>query len=580
MFQGWRDVLRILLAGFTHDVTTTDAAAWAKRDCNSAIRQALANSYGSMFENSCAASAGDGQGGNCTRIRHIFRRDDFSGTTDTVVALLNLPSIVSPETTVTQCTGVIPNVVCSSVLQHTGANPFCNAVRPGFVLPQSTTVQPPTCMTGSEATWDPTQKNPGLYCTVGGSQTCITAGATCNTTGVCTACPRENAVYRATMQDNDPIRRPCVGSGTGAAGTVAEDICSHSADVGLVLTMNDVPEKAPRTNTDRYNAHQCSVGHFVSVTAPEVYDGITQARQICARGLLCPNGDCCNNLGGCVAPADTTNNAQCMASKLTTPALATCNAPVPVINPKQPSLNDGRSYNQHLYAQVGNAGAYQTNGFTTPLPMTGAYHRIQAVHTLVASGAAAITCQLADMTNQIGCLVTASPCSIGYAGRQTLTTNPNAAPIKINKQSPDVLCIQNALVYPFSRKLYLNTLTGFGNVSGQELALAGCETDLAQPSLGTPANVVTTAIAGSGFVQIGPFVNAGKPFCEDFNELALCGAGSNNDACAATLTNLDNFPVFETVCGDGAVDAYEDCDNGTLNGPPPAACSKDCRNNF
>jgi hypothetical protein len=431
-------------------------------------------------------------------------------------------------------------------------------------------------MVGSDATWDPTQKNPGLYCTVGGTQTCTTAGATCNTTGVCTACPRENAVYRSTMQDNDPIRRPCVGSGTGMPGTVAEDICSHSADVGLVLTMNDVPVNSPLTNADRYNAHQCSVGHFVSVTAPDVYDGITQAKQICTRGLLCPNGDCCNNLGGCVAPADTTKNAQCMASKLTTPALVTCSAPVPLINPKQPSLNDGRSYNQHLYTQVGTAGGYPS----TP-PMTGAYYRIHAVHTLIASDAGApVTCQQADMNDQIGCLVTASPCSIGYTGFPTLTANQNAGTIKLNKQSAGVLCIQNHFAYPLARKLYLNTLTGFGNVTGQELALAGCETDLAQPSLGTSAGIVTTAVATSGFIQIGPFVNAGEPFCEDFNEVALCGAASNNDACVAVPTNLNNFPAFETVCGDGNVDAYEDCDNGTANGPPPAMCSTTCRNNF
>jgi hypothetical protein len=324
------------------------------------------------------------------------------------------------------------------------------------------------------------------------------------------------------------------------------------------------------------------VGHFSSVTAPDAYDAMTQAKQICTRGLLCPNGDVCNNFGGCVAPADANNNPQCTASKLTTNALVASTLPVPLINPKQPSLNDGRSYNQHLYVLVGNAGAYQTNGFSTALPTTGAYYRIQTDHTLIAASdaGAPITCQHADMTDQIGCLVTASPCSIGYAGRQALTTNANAAAIKIDKQSPVLLCIQGHFLYPLSRKLYLNTLVGFKNVTGQELALAGCETDLAQTSLGTPAGVVTTAIASSGFVQIGPFVNSGEPFCEDFNELALCGASSNHIACEDPITNLNNFPVFDTICGDGQVDSYEDCDNGTLNGPPPAQCSTTCRNNF
>jgi len=79
-FTGWRDVLRVLLAGFDHSdaALRTDAAAWNARDCNSPIRQAIANNYGALFENNCTAPAGDTLG-TCTQIRHIFRRDDFSG---------------------------------------------------------------------------------------------------------------------------------------------------------------------------------------------------------------------------------------------------------------------------------------------------------------------------------------------------------------------------------------------------------------------------------------------------------------------------------------------------------------------
>jgi hypothetical protein len=312
-----------------------------------------------------------------------------------------------------------------------------------------------------------------------------------------------------------------------------------------------------------------------------VYDAVTQAKQICTRGLLCPNGDVCNNLGGCIAPADASGNPQCLASKLTTNAVVISSQAVPLANPKAPGLNDGRSYNQHLYVETSTAaGGYQANGFSTPMPVTGAFYRIHTNHTLAPAvdGGAPVTCQLPDMTDQIGCLVSASPCSIGYAGRQALTSNLNAQPMKINKQTPALLCIQGNFLYPLSRKLYLDTLTGFANVTGQELALAGCETDLAQPGpLNTPAGIVTTAVAGAGFVQIGAFVNNGEPFCEDFNEVMLCGAASNNDACL--IPNSLNFPAYETVCGDGQVDAYEDCDNGTQNGPPPAACSTTCRFN-
>src|SRR5262249_45551515 len=44
-FNGWRDVLRVLLAGFDHNVVGTGAAQWAARNCNSLVRQAVANNY-------------------------------------------------------------------------------------------------------------------------------------------------------------------------------------------------------------------------------------------------------------------------------------------------------------------------------------------------------------------------------------------------------------------------------------------------------------------------------------------------------------------------------------------------------
>jgi hypothetical protein len=602
-FNGWRDVLRVLLAGFTHDIIGTGAPQWAARDCNSPIRQTLANSYGNFFENNCSATAGDATGGVCAQIRHIFRRDDFSGTTDTVVALLGLPSIVSPETTVT----TFPGGVQTSVLQHTGANPFCNAVRPAFVFPQSATNPAPTCLMGSDSTWDPTSANvgsgfcqprcgTGLVCVNGAcvapppacSPACtpgqICSNGTCVDRTACVppACCPETSVFRSTMQDNDPIRRTCFG-GANIPGAPSEDVCSHSGDLGLVLPMNDVPENGGTngtSNADRYNATPCSGGRVTSVAAPDVYDAVTQAKIICARGALCPSGDICTVTGACLAPTDPTANPQCLSNKASFAGLQTSTRKVPLINPVIPG-HDERSYNHHLYKAVGTAGAYQFNAFGTPFPVTGAYYRIHTNHSLAVPSDAgpAPTCQHPDMTDQIGCLVTASPCSLGYSGRQALTTNPNAAAIKINKQSPILLCIQAHFLYPLSRKLYLNTLAGFPAVTGQEQNLVGCETDLAQPTLGTPAGVMTSAIAAAGFIQIAPFVNQGEPFCEDFNEFRQCGASGNIDACSASTPNFDNFPVFTTICGDGLVDSYEDCDNGTLNGPPPATCSVTCRNN-
>jgi hypothetical protein len=571
-FTGWRDVLRVLLAGFDHTNNGTGAANWALRDCNSAVRLAVANTYGSFFENNCAAVGGETAGVPCTQIRHIFRRDDFSGTTDTIVGLLNLPSIVIPETAVTlNTTGT-----ATTITNHTGATPFCNAVRPSFVFP----VPQPTCPVGSDSTWDPT------VCT----QTAATPVAPCTATNVannvCTdptsGLTKERAVYRVTMQDNDPIRRLC---------NAREQVCHHgpagARSLGLVIPINDVPETGvlPQgsSNADRYNATACgSPNHFAPGPIPNIYDNITQGLKLALTGALCPNGDTAPT-GGCNVPstAAATPGPRCLAGVTNAPALTNSTVPVPRINPAGPGVAEGRQYNQHLY-NVGATGSavYQSNAYATPFAVTGAYYRIHSTATL--NPVTGRTCQQADMTDQIGCLVEASPCSLGYAGRSAanLAINPNTDAVKINSQSPEARCIQGdpaatppipGFKYPLSRKLYLNSLVGFAATNGQELQLAGCETDLAQPgaSPATPASLLTDHTKSSslflnGFIDIPVAVNGGEPYCEDFNENMLCtGFATNTNACSAAKSNFSAFPATNTVCGNGSQESYEDCDCGT-----------------
>ncbi|MEY4512210.1 MAG: hypothetical protein RLZZ450_4332, partial [Pseudomonadota bacterium] len=69
------DKLRILYFGRDHNNTT---------DCNSATRQALVNNWGNLFEGA--------QTGSCTQLSHAFRRDDLSGTTDTLRGVCGVPA--------------------------------------------------------------------------------------------------------------------------------------------------------------------------------------------------------------------------------------------------------------------------------------------------------------------------------------------------------------------------------------------------------------------------------------------------------------------------------------------------------
>jgi len=77
-FTDWRDVLRVLYAGMSTPADTN----LADRNCASAVRQALAANWSLLFQGTCPS-------GNCPAgIKHAFRRNEESGTTDVFVTLL------------------------------------------------------------------------------------------------------------------------------------------------------------------------------------------------------------------------------------------------------------------------------------------------------------------------------------------------------------------------------------------------------------------------------------------------------------------------------------------------------------
>lgn len=75
----WKDVLALLYAGKTH-------VAGAAADCASHVRRSLVDNWANLFEGGCS-------GGSCTQLKRAFRRADLSGTTDTFLSLLGLPSM-------------------------------------------------------------------------------------------------------------------------------------------------------------------------------------------------------------------------------------------------------------------------------------------------------------------------------------------------------------------------------------------------------------------------------------------------------------------------------------------------------
>jgi ABC-type phosphate transport system substrate-binding protein len=395
----WRDVLRVVYGGRHHDAAQTV-------DCDSGVRKALVNNWGNLFETGCA-------GGSCTQLKRAFRRSDLSGTTDTFVALLGLPSIP-------------PTRPASGTPPPGAANPFCNA-------------NPPTVNT--------------LY-----------AGD-------------------ADFRDADPIRRPC---------DATEQVCQSDGTLGLV-TVVLVPENAA-IQPFIYPTELCSAGRSRLLSPGP---GVTR----------CPNGK--NTLfGKCFQPTRESPGgvftANCVARQ--SPPIFT-------------QVGDGRAYN----LIVKNAtGVYQKDGSNRNV--TGAFYRL---HTTTAA-AGSTPCTSTNSTEQIGCLVQASPCSIGFAGREAAPPAQSVVRgLSVRGIAPTNTAIENLVTtpdpsddYPLARKLYLTTLNGFESTTLDtgEKQLALCMAN---------ASIINPIMTANGYLPI-----PGGVRCEDFNESTCAGAPANANACA------------------------------------------------
>jgi cysteine-rich repeat protein len=307
----------------------------------------------------------------------------------------------------------------------------------------------------------------------------------------------------------------------------------------------------------------------------------------------CPNGDALD-AGGCFIPIDSkANTSQCVASNSTVAQIKVR----PLGNP------DGRIYNIQMrdgtttepligYAQY----AIPSLGIT--LDMAGGYSRIHQVETIFAAPPTPTqACQLADMTDQIGCLMQADPCSIGYAGAgaKTFALRPNPAPgtppqvvdaLRVARVAPTTATVQalgTISEYQLARKLYLVSLPGFNNVtitSGDPQATD--ELKLAQfESIPTNINPLLTA---NGYFTLGTQSPGGidTQFCEDFNEQMVCNpTPTSPSTLPANVNGCTNnpmtIPTMSTICGNGIREPYEECDDGLNNGTSGDHCSQTCR---
>jgi hypothetical protein len=639
--QNWKWILALIYGGKDYSTNVVD--------CNQVSRKTLVNNWSNLFQNgtcsnsnttcqglSAAVNGGDGVH---TPLWHAFRRDEASGTSDVFSSILGL----SPSTSQTAVNGF-------------GASPYCNAIN--WDVTSDTTG---TCALGNHDQFsgpggiiDPLSK-----CTIGATPTCGAAGtgthrmpplvpgawnnnvggvwglnpnvskATCNhQTADATQCIYD--VLPTDMQDNDPIRRPCQGVGkTGVAAAAGEEVCNLDNALGLVLAVPaaDFIGRAPPTGLGlpQYPAGTC--GPLLFGNAPNVFT--------CAPGNLvhsgeCPNGD--SLVGGqCSVPVLKGTGASgsvgqvCLASK-TTVSNITNRTTLGLAGGNPAGSPDGRAFNLHMYnSAVDGSITYieqvvqnVVNGVSTPLSrdFVGGMGRIHQTETMV--GTAAVGCQELDATDNIGCLVQADPCSIGYAGDGAKTWNKrsngaNAQPAvsgtdssrvaQIYPTATSVNLLGQANEYAIGRKLYYNSLVGFAAIGSTNITSTGApdpdELAIAEYESSYTANAgaFATIIGGDGYFQVtnGPLGNA--PFCEDYNEGIVCQtstvtAVNAQNGCTTNVgltghggtvpsepvsANSLSAPTQSTVCGNGKIEAYEECDNGASNGLSGNFCSTTCR---
>jgi ABC-type phosphate transport system substrate-binding protein len=544
-FSDWRDVLRVLYAGMSQPTTDNNLA---HRNCGSVVRTSLADNWTKIFQGTCAggncSSVGDPGTGNNTAsfrpangLKHAFRRNDESGTTDVFVSLLNLPSITQGESTV----------------------PFCNVGTKGPAY--NTPLAVPPVLKFAQGPADPNtpaMTQPGRFNSILPNSTIGLVASSSPSIVLRTFGPNW-----PDFQDLDVVRRWC--DGTGLAGTNSENVCEARGDLGLVLSIWDAPA------TDGFSSTLCSNGTFFRFGAINVQ----QCSGVSTCYDICPDGTAATDSGECEAPALDNGDPRCLNFRGNYDPVDTGNVTV-----------DGRVYNLHVRTETSPgsgvfayAQAPRASGLPSPIKatisvnMVGAYYRIHQANSFASQGGSAVTCQQPSATQQIGCLVQGSPCSIGYAGREgkTVAVNgiQNAVGIKVDGVDSEVQCIQNLIatsfwpavgaLYPMSRRLYLNTEKGWENVTAgsDEAKMATCW---------SKRSTMDTFVSSRNFVQLNtPGGGATRQtYCEDFNEGSAADADPSVPAAQGCTTSNHNRCLDHT---DGTL-PWHNCEEKT----DPSTC--------
>jgi hypothetical protein len=396
---------------------------------------------------------------------------------------------------------------------------------------------------------------------------------------------------------------------TNGLASTADPVNASLNDQYDMVAAGGTPTTANGCCNNLTTIHKCTgLAQIVSILVP---NGTGKALN-----GLCPNGDESQSAGGtCWTPVDDNgdpncwsnlppqlcNGADCTQGLIGAAGATTGGGPdVRTVDP--------RVFNLMAYTLTG--GQWVAAPDDAQRPITGAYYRIHTSQSLLtnsmgscATTAGTAVCAQPNAHAQVGCLVQASPCSLGYGassagsgiavagqsfgpanavvnGKTTATCTQGAGSLLV-KAVPNAPACVTSLAYPLWRKIYWNSSGGFGQMGAlNELRPQG------------------------GFLALPSSVHGGSPYCEDFNEFMECAAPNNGiavngNACANNPPSLPGA-AGSTACGNGIVEPLEECDQGTAgydghgkvaqlaganpndpttwaNGYPGSACSMICR---
>lgn len=488
-FTSWKDVLATIYGGQNHTTAAqliSGARNPARINCASAVRQALVNDWNAIYSDTDPVNPQTCRSLSCTRLKHAFRRGDSSGTTDTFVSLVGMVAI-PPLTTTFDSVKLIPTRDANAT-----ANPFCNAGEAKMNKGDSDYLD-----------LDPIRRIADSDVAASGR-----LGLEQIAQGYAVPSNPPTEQYNdvrvdppvAVLADFTTPNAPNFNPDPAVAGAfnLQKTALAQRKGLGVVL-----PIEIPSNYGNEQQAYfaPLATGGDPLLCTPGKY-----APTILGTGFICPDGQ----PQPCLVPVEASNPSVPKFNCLV-------NAPVPALSP----IRDARVYNLLV---LDSTGKFVKDNYNNPnialsaarqTRVVSAFFRLHTSQiTTLGSPTIGINCKKFTSTDQIGCLVEANPCSIGFAGRESVDNVVNFAALieGIRATSTNISNLvttpaTTADDYPLARTLWLNALNGFSGVTGPEVGLVKCEQGQIP---GVPQSLVDEHVQALNFVAVPAGVNRSK----------------------------------------------------------------------